>query len=102
MHITNLPNWEVIQTEKGKGSFYNHRWGAKEVIELDSNRNIFIRQRMVLTKGNYVFQLDYASRVNYVHTSGMSVHWNGKLQKLIMAKDEEIHTLELLLEGVEG
>jgi len=57
---------------------------------------------MVLIKGNYVFQLNYASRYNHVQTSGMSVHWNGKLQKHIMSNDEEIHTLELLLEGVEG
>lgn len=26
-YLTNLPHWETIKAEKGKGSFYNYRWG---------------------------------------------------------------------------
>lgn len=80
MYLTNLPNWEVATTEKAKGPNFNKKWGRdQEIIELDSNGNSFIRQRLSLKKGKYVFQLNYAPKANLAHTSGMSVYWNGKL-----------------------
>ena len=76
-YITALPYWEIKVGEKGKGSFYNYRWNKTEVLELDADEDYAILQRLKLKKGSYVFRFNYAAKINYVATSGLSVFWNG-------------------------
>jgi hypothetical protein len=44
-----MPGWEIPnQVEFGIGGFYNANWGDTIVVELDSNQNDVIRQRVKL------------------------------------------------------
>ena len=97
-----LPHWNVGRIEIGKGTVYNFRWGEKQVLELDSDRNSFINQTLKLKKGVYVFRVRYASKRGLLETSQMSIHWNGVKVLHILPKDEEIHDLEVTLEAVDG
>lgn len=64
------------------------------MIELDSNQNDILRQKVDLECDcEYLFSLQYASRSAYIWTSEMSVSWNGKRVKYIRSQDDNIHTL---------
>lgn len=100
--IKKLPFWEIDFAQKGKGSFYNKRWGpVQEVLELDAEENYAIKQKIQLKKGTYVFQMSYAAKIGCVATSGFSVSWNGKKLKQILASDENIHQFERVVEAVD-
>ena len=98
-----LPGWEIPrEVEQGYGRVYNGNWGNRIVIELDSNQNDILRQKLELRKGEYNLELDYAARSGFVGTSEMSVSWNGQNVKTIKGEDDSIHTLKLPLSAVEG
>lgn len=102
--ITNeLPGWEAPkQVEQGLGKIYNNKWGNTVVVELDSNQNDILRQKLDLQGGEYILELDYAARSNYVTTSQMSVSWNGQKVKTVKPQDDEIHFLRLPVTAISG
>ena len=47
-----LPGWEIPnQIELGYGKVYNENWGNMVVIELDSNQNDILKQKVDLKSG---------------------------------------------------
>ena len=101
--MKNMAGWEIPnQVERGYGRVYNANWGNTIVVELDSNQNDILRQKINLEQGSYVLQLRYAARSGCVATSEMGIFWNGQKVRSIKGQDESIHTLILPLTAVQG
>lgn len=79
--INQLPDWKIDIVEKGKGLVYNPKWGEIQVINLDVGTNRFIRQKIQIKAGVYIFSFKYAAKVGKVQTSALSIHWNNKKVK---------------------
>lgn len=72
------------------------------MVELDSNQNDVLRQKIDVEEGEYLFKLQYAPRSGYIASSQMSVFWNGIKVKSVKAQDFLIHTLQLSLKAFSG
>ena len=72
------------------------------MVELGSNQNDVIRQKIKLEQGPYVLELQYAARSDFLESSQMSISWNGQKVKLIKGEDDLVHTLRLQLTAVQG
>ncbi len=98
-----LTSWEVVrEVEFGHGRFYNQRWGDRAVIEIDSNQNDILRQRLNLKAGRFFIEIEYAGREGYVSTSQFSLSWNGVKLRTIKAQDEEIHREKIYVNAFSG
>ena len=84
-----LPGWEIPkEVEKGLGKIYNLNWGNTVVVELDSNQNDILRQRVDLKEGQVTLEFQYAARSAFIATSEMSISWNGQKVKSIKGEDD--------------
>ena len=72
------------------------------MVELDSNQNDILRQRVDLKEGQVTLELQYAARSNFIATSEMSISWNGQKLKSVKGEDDQIHTLRLPLTAIQG
>lgn len=72
------------------------------VIEIDSNQNDILRQKVNLKAGRFFIEIEYAGRVGSLSTSQFSLSWNGVKLRTIKAQDEEIHREKIYVNAFSG
>lgn len=57
----NVPDWTSVQSEMGRGPFYNPRW-TSQVLELTANKNVAYTQIVTSITGSLKFKIQCAAR----------------------------------------
>ena len=87
--VTTIPGWKTKLVEIGKGKIYNFRWDSTRVLKLDDKENSLIRQKIILTKGPYLFRMSYALDAGHSDLASILIFLNGRKVKEILSINDE-------------